>query len=378
MSPRIVQFGTSRFLQAHAALFVHEARQSGQDAGPITVVQVSGATSRSGRVRAFNHPDGYPVVVRGMSDGLPIDYRVQVTSVENGLSAAEDWEELATLFAEDAEFVISNTGDTGYQSWPEEDRFGGKGQVPRSFPAKLAALLFRRWLGSGRPLVILPCELITANGRVLQQAVIDCAKRNATPTEFLAWLDEHVAFAETLVDRIVSEPIEPIGAVAEPYALWAIKRAPGVRPPCTHPSIILTDDLEPYERLKLHILNLGHTFLAEVWLRGNRHADETVRAILADDEIRQRLETVYQTEVVPGFAARRMGSEAQAYMATTLDRFRNPFLNHRIADISQHHQEKVDRRIRSFLDWAGGTGSHLNAPMLGEIVARYPQEDTAQ
>ncbi|MFJ6327216.1 MULTISPECIES: mannitol dehydrogenase family protein [unclassified Rhizobium] len=378
MSPRIVQFGTSRFLQAHAALFVHEARQAGQDVGPITVVQVSGATSRSGRVKAFNHPDGYPVVIRGMSDGRPVDHKVQVTSVENGLSAAEHWEALATLFATDAEFVISNTGDTGYQTSPEDDGFDGKGEVPRSFPAKLAALLFRRWLGSGRPLVILPCELITANGRVLKQAVIECAQRNSSPTEFLAWLDEHVAFAETLVDRIVSEPIEPIGAVAEPYALWAIKRAPGVRPPCNHPSIILTDDLEPYERLKLHILNLGHTFLAEVWLRGNRPADETVCAILADDQIRQRLDTVYRNEVVPGFAARGMSNEAQAYIATTLDRFCNPFLNHRIVDISQHHVTKVDRRIRSFLEWADKAADRLSAPVLREIAARYPMEEATQ
>ncbi|MBB6486732.1 mannitol dehydrogenase family protein [Rhizobium lusitanum] len=378
MSSRIIQFGTSRFLQAHAALFVHEAKQSGQDVGPITVVQVSGANSRSGRVAAFNDTNGYPVIVRGLSDGLPVSHTVQVKSVVRGLSATENWEELSSLFAEDAEFVISNTGDTGYQTSLEEDRRGNDGEIPRSFPGKLAALLVKRWQRSGRPLVILPCELITANGKVLREAVIDCATRNRLPADFFAWLDAHVAFAETLVDRIVSEPIDPIGAVAEPYALWAIKRAPGVRPPCSHPSIVLTDDLEPYERLKLHILNLGHTFLAEIWQRENRSADETVRGIFADNDVCARLETLYQSEVLPGFAANRMGDEARTYIATTLDRFRNPFLDHRIADISQHHREKVDRRIRSFLTWAGEVGSHSSAPTLREIAARYPLKEVAQ
>lgn len=372
MSSRIIQFGTSRFLQAHVALFVHEARQSGQDAGPITVVQVSGASSRSGRVAAFGNPAGYPVIIRGMSEGQPADRTVQVTSVDRGLSAVEHWEELSRHFAEDAEFVISNTGETGYKTWPEEDRFGATGQVPRSFPAKLAALLVQRWRASGRSLVILPCELMTGNGRVLKQAVIDCARLNDVPAEFHAWLGEHVAFAETLVDRIVSEPIEPIGAVAEPYALWAIKRAPGVHAPCHHPSIVLTEDLEPYERLKLHILNLGHTFLAEIWQREDRPADETVRAILADKEIGARLDTLYESEVLPGFAANGMGDEARAYVATTLDRFLNPFLDHRIADISQHHPEKVTRRIRAFLEWAEKAGSASGMTTLQQIAARYP------
>ena len=372
MSSRIIQFGTSRFLQAHAAFFVHEARQSGQDIGPITVVQISGSSSRSGRVGAFGNPQGYPVIIRGMSNGQPVDRTVHVTSVDRGLSAVDHWQELSQLFAEDAEFIISNTGETGYKTWPDEDGFAGGDQVPRSFPAKLAALLVKRWQASGRPLVILPCELMTGNGRVLKQTVSDCAKQNGVAPTFFKWLDAHVAFAETLVDRIVSEPIEPIGAVAEPYALWAIKRAPGVRLPCTHESIVLTDDLEPYERLKLHILNLGHTFLAEIWQREGRPTDETVRVILADASIRARLDALYQNEVLPGFAANGAGDEARTYVATTLERFLNPFLDHRIADIAQHHPEKVARRIHAFLAWAEKAGSAPEAPMLRQIAARYP------
>ena len=46
MVGRIVQLGTSRFLQAHVDLFVHEAREEGQAVGPITVVQVSGSPER--------------------------------------------------------------------------------------------------------------------------------------------------------------------------------------------------------------------------------------------------------------------------------------------------------------------------------------------
>ena len=59
MSPRIVQFGTSRFLQAHADLFVHEARASGRDIGPITIVQTTADVGRSTGCRRFVGPQDF-------------------------------------------------------------------------------------------------------------------------------------------------------------------------------------------------------------------------------------------------------------------------------------------------------------------------------
>ena len=372
MSGRIIQFGTSRFLQAHAAFFVHEAAEAGQTVGPIAVVQTSGDSGRSGRVAAFGRPEGYPVIIRGMSEGRTIDRTVRVKSIDRGLSAASDWAEIVKLFTHEAEFVVSNTGDTGYRTVPSEDRFSSTDRAPKSFPAKLAFLLYCRWQSTARPLVILPCELVTSNGQLLKKAVVESAQLNDVPADFFVWLDREVAFADTLVDRIVSEPIEPVGAIAEPYALWAIRQAPGVQLPCVHEQIVLTPDLESYERLKLHILNLGHTYLAEIWQTEGHAGDQTVRGMLGDANIRRRLEALYSAEVIPGFAFKGMDDEARSYVATTLDRFSNPFLNHRIADIAQHHAQKVERRIAAFLGWVGKAPMAYEAPILRSIVSRYP------
>ncbi|MDR6950880.1 tagaturonate reductase [Ancylobacter sp. 3268] len=375
MSTRIVQFGTSRFLQAHVDLFVHEAREAGQNIGPITVVQASGSAARAGRVTAFGRPEGYPVIIRGMVEGLPVERQVTVRAVDRGLSAATDWEALKALFANDAGIVVSNMGDAGYEI-AAQDRGPAllAGGVPLSFPGKLAALLHHRWSEGAAPVTVLPCELINRNGEVLKAAVKELAIASGAPAAFAAWLDREVIFANTLVDRIVSEPIEPVGAVAEPYALWAIEAQPGLALPFSHPSVVLADDLEPFERLKLHILNLGHTFLADIWAREGRPADETVRAILADDAVRARLDALYAQEVVPGFQARGMGREAGDYVAVTLDRFRNPFLDHRIADIAQNHGVKVKRRIKAFLDWLAGQPGAPATPVLDALVARHAQQ----
>lgn len=370
---RIVQFGTSRFLQAHVALFAHEARLSGQPVGPVTVVQCSGSAERAGRVDAFGKP--YPVVIRGMVDGAPVERTVTVDIVDRGLSAARDWDALGVLFEGPIAAVVSNTGDRGYEV-PESDRTPSllAGGVPASFPGKLAALLHRRWRAGAGPVTILPCELLPRNGATLRDLVRGLAESAGAEPAFVDWLGAEVAWADTLVDRIVSEAIAPIGAVAEPYALWAIERRPGLRMPFTHPDVVVVDDLEPQERLKLHILNLGHTVLAQRWLDAGRAAGVTVRALLDDEEARRELEDLYEREVVPGFAARGMEEQARAYVATTMDRFRNPFLDHRLADIAQNHGAKVERRVAAFLAWAG---RGLSRPRLDALAARHAGEPAA-
>jgi tagaturonate reductase len=371
MAHRIVQFGTSRFLQAHVDLFVHEARLAGQDIGPISVVKTTSGTERQGRVDAMRRPEGFPVRIRGTRAGGLVDETIQVRSVDEALTAAKDWPRIVELFASEAEFAVSNVGDRGYEI-PDEDRQRSlaSNEVPASFPAKLLLLLLARHAAGGKPLLFLPCELVSSNGKVLRQHIATLASAWRVPAPFLDWLATSVVFADTLVDRIVSQDIEPVGAIAEPYALWAI-RNDGFPPPLKHPSIVYTDDLEPFERLKLYILNLGHTVLAESWLGDRRPAAETVREMLADPPVLQRLREIYAEEVVPGFAAHGMGEAAARYVQTTIERYQNPFLDHRIADIAQNHAIKIERRVKAFLAFAAQVPPSRPMPRLTAIATAY-------
>jgi len=99
MTARVLQFGTSRFLQAHADLFIHEARAEGQDIGPITVVKSTAGSERAGRVQAFADPAGFPVRIRGRADGREVDTTVQVQSVTRAVEAHQDWPRLMQIFA---------------------------------------------------------------------------------------------------------------------------------------------------------------------------------------------------------------------------------------------------------------------------------------
>ena len=242
--------------------------------------------------------------------------------------------------------------------------------VPKSFPAKLVVLLAHRWqAGIEQPLSLFPCELIEKNGARLKELVVRLAREWGLPDTFADWLNRTCRFGNSLVDRIVAEPILPVGAVAEPYALWAIEAQDGLTLPCAHPAMVLTADLSTYERLKLQLLNLGHSYLAERWKRDGRPAGEIVREAMEDAALRTDLEAVWAEEVLPVFAADGMGQQAEVYVASVRDRFLNPFLKHRLADIAGNHEAKKLRRMRPVVERAEALGLNLAQPRLRSALA---------
>lgn len=338
----VLQFGTSRFLQAHADLFLSEGPAA---IGPVTVVQSSGNANRRGRLAALAASDGFPV---------------QVTSIRRALSTESHWPEISRIAIEQARIIVSNTSESGWHPQPADaSKVFDQGM---SYPAKLTQLLRARFAAGGAGLQVMPTELIARNGDRLRERVLQIA--DALNPAFSEWIAREVVFVNSLVDRIVSAPIEPAGAVAEPYALWAIEACPGLVVPCRHPAVKVVDDLERTEKLKLFILNLGHTWLVQDWLIRSG-AEVFVRDLMRNPAIRSRLERLYAEEILPGFAARRI-DEAPAYAQTTLDRFSNPFLEHRLSDIAQNHTEKIHRRIGAFLDWSGVTAPQLSAIAAAE------------
>ncbi|MFB8342468.1 mannitol dehydrogenase family protein [Brucella cytisi] len=368
--PAILQFGTSRFLLAHVDFFVSEALSKGKAIGTIAVVQTTSNPQSSQRIAALNESNGYPVMIRGLVDGKPSETEHQAKGVTAAYSAHHDWAAILDLGAS-VDVILSNTGDKGYELDRSDDSslLANPDALPKSFPAKLLVLLHHRWQHNpDAPLSLFPCELISRNGDRLRSILIDLAHNWKLPDGFVQWLETRCIFANSLVDRIVSEPIEPIGAIAEPYALWAIEKADGLTLPCEHEDIVVTDDLARYEHLKLYLLNLGHTFIAEQWLKGSRPKDEIVLEAMQDETIRNELEAVWREEVLPVFAADGLGEQAEAYVASVRERFLNPFLKHRIADIASNHDEKKRRRFAPVIARASELGLNLAQSRLKAAV----------
>ncbi|WP_456269115.1 mannitol dehydrogenase [Kushneria sp. AK178] len=358
-SAEILQFGTSRFLLAHVDAFVSASLAAGHTQKRVVVVQSSPRPAGREKAYALMRQPIYPLRIRGRREGQEVDETHQIDALAGCLIADEQWATLEALFVGHITHVVSNTADRGYEV-PEGD--SPVEALPRSFPCRLLKLLRARFEAGGAGVTLMPCELISDNGQVLRRLMLDLAAEHYGDDAFTDWLETRCAWVDTLVDRIVSEAIEPVGAVAEPYALWAVRRTPGLEMPCQHPDVHLVDEVEPFEKQKLHILNLSHTFLVHRW-QSLALVDEItfVREAIDDPRLRAPLEALLE-EVMPLLSRAWPALDPAAYCATTLERFENPFLDHRLSDIADNHEAKCQRRVMPLLALA--EQHDMNIPLL--------------
>lgn len=369
--PPILQFGTSRFLQAHVDLFVSQALERGAALGRIAVVQSTDSPASTARTAALASGTPYRVLIQGIENGQVVEQNLWASAISRAVHATEQWPVLRKGFVEQVKVVVSNTGDRGYQldSRDTPALLDADAPAPVSFPAKLLVLLYDRWVNNPQStLSLFPCELVARNGDVLRDLLVTLARSWALGDAFEAYLIHTCRWANSLVDRIVSQALEPVGAVAEPYALWAIERQEGLTLPCSHEAIVLTDDLDDFERLKLFTLNLGHSYLAERWLSDGRPATETVYQAMQSPALRADLEALWASEVLPVFAALGQFDAAQRYVDSVRERFGNPFLQHRLADIAVNHKDKKTRRLLPLVELAEQLAPGLEQPMLRAVL----------
>jgi tagaturonate reductase len=338
----IIQFGSGRFLRAFADLFIHQANLTGQDVGRVVIVQSTG-TQRAG---ALSDSDGkYHVLVRGIENGTVVDREETCSSVSRALAAATDWPEVLNVArSPELKAILSNTTEAGY----EVDSSDLPGMCPpRSFPSKLLEVLKARSESGGRPISVIPCELRENNALLLKSIVIALAHAWKLPSSVVDFINA-CHWHDTLVDRIVTGPPEshpllatdPMLTTCEPYALFAIQEIPGVPRLLNHPSVVWTGDVLPYFLRKVRILNGAHTaLLIRAWPKGF----EIVRDAVNDKELGPWLNDLLVEEIVPVLEGRC--DNPSGFAKDVLDRFRNPFLQHRLVDISQHHDAKVKVRL---------------------------------
>lgn len=365
----VLQFGAGNFLRAFADVFIDRANRGQRPVGRAVVVQSTPGT----RAELINRQEGaYHVVTRGIEGGETVDRIERVAPLSRALVATTQWQQV--LEAGRSPFlrlVVSNTTEAGLALDRDEPPEGQ--EAPRSFPAKLLAVLLARCKAGLGGLTVLPCELVEGNGDLLYGLVLEQARAWDVGEPEMDWLRTECNWPNTLVDRIVSgRPAEhPLLAqdelltVAEPYALWAIE-APGLDF-VDDPAVCLVDDVRPYALRKVRLLNGAHTALV---CRAGR-TFETVRQAVGDAEIRPWLEKLLYEELLPPVRGRAEGAEE--FAGQVLERLANPFLDHRLADIALHHETKVGTRLlptyREFIETQG-----REPELLAEILRPYERK----
>ena len=355
---KFLQFGQGNFMRGFFDWQVDLLNErTGLNAGVVVVRPRGGSGSP-----LLDVQDGlFTTVVRGLDEnGAPVSEYRTIACVQREINPATMYGDyLALAQLPELRFIVSNTTEAGIAT-NDSDAFGDA--PPSSFPAKLARLLFDRYTyfngSADKGVVLLPCELIEQNGPALKAAVLHFARLWQLDAGFAAWIDSACVFCSTLVDRIVTGfpdgEADTIAAdlgytdqflvAAEYYYLFVIEGpawlADELKLAGANLNIRLVDDITPYKKRKVGILNGGHTALVPVALLAGL---ETVGQAVNDEQVGAFLADTLAQEIIPALPLPQ--DELQQFARDVLLRFRNPYIQHRLASIALNSWSKFAARI---------------------------------
>ena len=370
----IVHLGLGAFLRAHQAVFTEDAAAAaGEDHWGIL-----GVTQRSPRVAEQLRPqDGlYSVLTKGRTSTS-----LRVIGSMRGAAFLQDESNtvLDAIAAPSTAIVSSTVSEKGYRRAPDGrpdlddvDLASDLGalRAELSGPSSSADLpartpvgalvrgLARRFVADAGPLTVVCCDTMPDNGAVLAglvDGVLDAAG-GADVESLRAWVAESVCFPSTMVDRITpattaahhAQARELLGlrdeglVVAEPFSQWVIEDDfAGPRPRWELAGVTLTDEVAPWERAKLRLLNGAHSAIAYLGaLRGFAMIDEAV----CDPEIESIVRQMMVEEVVPTLTT-PTGLDLDAYIDQILERFANPATGYTTRQVAGDGSQKLPIRV---------------------------------
>jgi tagaturonate reductase len=354
---KVLQFGTGVLLRGLPDFYIDKANKAGIFNGRIVVVK----STDKGGTEAFARQDNlYTQCVQGIAQGRKVEEYVVNAAISRVLSAASEWETILKC-AEDPEMqiIISNTTEVGI-TLSDDDVTAAP---PKSFPGKLLAFLLRRYQHGGKGMVIIPTELIVDNGQKLKDIVLELAARNKLDKDFIQWVSKANHFCNSLVDRIVPGALpaaahaavekdlgytDELMIMSEVYSLWAIEADdPSVKDVLSFEKadngVVIVPDINVFRELKLRLLNGTHTLSCGMaFLAGF----DTVKDAMSDPAMEGFISTLMRSEIVPAITDIYIREDAALrFSSSVLDRFRNPYLDHRWISITMQYTSKMKMRV---------------------------------
>jgi fructuronate reductase len=334
---------------------------------------------------------------RLLVDGDRTEARV-VGSIRKVLDAERDQEVAIAALADPGIDVITMTVTekgychvpaTGVLDWqrPEIEADLRRPAGRQSVPGFLTEMLARR-MAANAPLTLISCDNIPGNGGILKAVVFDLAEALDRP--LAAWISDNVRFPSTMVDRIVpatqaedlkrAEEITGLAdkgvVVGEPFRQWVIEddfNRP--RPRWDVAGADFVRDVEPYEFIKMRVLNACQTALSYLGaLSGLATSYDDVRDPLLK-AFAERMIRDESSDVLPDVPGMQVGP----YLKLSLSRLSNPAIRHTNHQIATDGSQKINQRLLQPLRdrMARGMTSPLLETAIGGWVAYLAKSQPA-
>jgi len=360
----IVHLGVGAFQRAHLAVVNEAALHATGDLRWGTV----GVSLRQADTRDALMPQGglYTLAIRdAAADGSAREALQVVGNVLDVLVAPEDPGAVLERIAHAHTRIVSLTvTEKGYHHHPATGalRLDDKDiqhdlvnpRAPRTAIGFIAHALQLRKLRALPPITLLSCDNLPANGDTLRGLVLTFAEQ--IDPALRDWIATHCSFPNSMVDRIVPRSTdadrEHVSArlglqdawpvIGEPFLEWVIEdRFVSGRPAWNEGGARFVKHAEPFERLKLRMVNGSHSALAYL---GAMAGWRTVDRAIANPALHRYLDALLRDEIAPTLPALQ-GLDLNDYRARLLQRFANPALQHQTAQIAMDGSQKLPQRL---------------------------------
>jgi mannitol 2-dehydrogenase len=226
------------------------------------------------------------------------------------------------------------------------------GAVPRTFFGLITEALARRRERGSAPFTIVSCDNLPGNGKLARKAFTSFARLR--DPELAGWIDREVRFPNSMVDRITPATTDadrrelrtrfgindrwPV--VCEPFVQWVLEDSfSSGRPPLERVGVQLVDDVEPYELMKLRLLNASHQGLCYF---GRLCGYELVHEAARDPLFRTFLLGYMDEEATPTLEP-VPGIDLDEYKHTLIERFSNPQIRDTIARLCEYTSDRIPK-----------------------------------
>lgn len=376
VTPGIVHLGIGAFHRAHMAVYVDDILAQSPDWGII------GASLRRPDTKEALEPQDflYTVAIR---DASGTQCRV-IGSILDVLDANTQRQQLLDIMASSAIRIVSLTvTEKGYCHDPAtgeldtdhpdiQHDLDNPGE-PVSAPGIIVQAIEMRRKSGAAPFAVMSCDNLPSNGHTTRRIVTRFAQLR--DPQLAEYIEQNVAFPGTMVDRIVPattdadrqmvkditglEDTWPI--MTEPFTQWVIEdRFPQGRPPFQAVGAQLVSDVEPFERMKLRMLNGSHSTMAYLgYLAGYQYVSEAI----ADPVIRKLIHGLMTAEAMPTLPMPR--ADLERYRDQLLERFANPALKHRTWQIAMDGSQKLPQRLLGTIRDRLAKGQEIERLALG-------------
>lgn len=201
---------------------------------------------------------------------------------------------------------------------------------------------------------VMSCDNLPGNGHLTQKLVLQFAE--LVDSELAAWIKDNVSFPNSMVDRITPVTTDEIvqtvktkfqiedawPVVCEDYMQWVLEDSfCNGRPPLEEAGVQIVPDVDPYEKMKVRLLNGSHSALSYLsYLKGYREVDKA----MSDPLIRNFVRSYMDQDITPS-VPNVPGIDLDEYKDKLIERFSNPAISDQVQRLAEDGSQKIPNAI---------------------------------